>query len=99
MRKAILILGPSGVGKGTACRILAQQFSQWRFEELDSLASQWALSQRWIEQANVHVLNVWCNHPGLFLAIGLQAIADGACRERRPLIIDVGAGFQDAAYA
>jgi hypothetical protein len=96
----VLLIGPSGVGKTKSYQVIVDRFPEWVFRHLEGLASEYAFGMRWIAQAEVSVLNAFTKHRDHFLAIGLQAIADLAARnEGRHLVIDVGAGFQDATYS
>jgi hypothetical protein len=96
----VLLIGPSGVGKTKTYQAIEGQFPDWVFRHLDGLASDYAHGMGWIAEAEVSVLNGFTKNRDQFLAIGLQAIADLAARnEGRHLVIDVGAGFQDATYS
>ena len=100
MPKIILILGPSGVGKTSAYRAVEARFPECVFRHLDGLAASFAHRNGWIGTANVHVLDARTKSADHFLAIGLQAITDLSARDPdRPLVVDVGAGFQNGSYA
>jgi hypothetical protein len=96
----VLLVGPSAVGKTSAYKAIESQFPDAIFRHLDGLASEYALRHGWITDTDVTQLRRHAKNDEHFLAIGLQAIADlAALTERKHLIIDVGAGFQDANYA
>jgi ribose 1,5-bisphosphokinase PhnN len=95
----VLLVGPSGVGKSTIYPLAAPHFPDRAFHHLDGLASRWAMMHGWIERESVSLLRETLNQDELFLAVGLQAIADFARRENRGQVVDVGAGFQMASYA
>jgi hypothetical protein len=96
-----LIVGPSRVGKTKTWEAVESRFPNCVFRHLDGLAARWALKHGWIERECVSMLRDFCKpSDDMFLAIGLQAIADLAAREPgKPLVVDVGAGFQQASYA
>ena len=99
MNMIVLIVGPSGVGKTTASQAVKPELPSCVFESLDDLAAGWAYGTRILPQADVHLLYRMLKAEK-FLEAGLHAIADLATRnENRPLVIDVGAGFQVAAGA
>jgi shikimate kinase len=99
-RKIILIVGPSGVGKTSACQSIQERFPNCVARHLDGLASDWAVGLGWLAEARVGQLRSHINDDQLFLAFGLESI--GMFASRHPgthLVIDVGAGFQDARSA
>jgi thymidylate kinase len=99
-RKIILIVGPSGVGKTSAFRLIQSWFPACTYRHLDGLASDWAVELGWLDEASVSKLRGKINDDQLFLAFGLEAVGTLAGREpERHLVIDVGAGFQDARSA
>jgi hypothetical protein len=103
-RKIILIVGPSGVGKTSAYQSIEGKFSNCVAQHLDGLASDWAVELGWLLDPNVDLLrnhiNKGNNDDQLFLAFGLESIGMLASRHpEKHLIIDVGAGFQDARSA
>jgi hypothetical protein len=96
----VLLVGPSAVGKTSAFQAVESQCPDAVFRHLDGLAAEYAKRHGWIADEDVHVLREHAKNDDHFLAIGLQAIADLAARtEGKHLIIDVGAGFQEATYA
>jgi hypothetical protein len=97
----VLLVGPSQVGKTSTYKAVQDRFPGCVFEHLDGLASSWAIRHSWIKQESVGLLREFCQpNDDLFLAIGLQAIADLAAREDgKHLVIDIGAGFQQASYS
>ena len=99
-QKVILIVGPSGVGKTSAYQAIQERFPNCVARHLDGLASDWAVELGWFPVASVSLLRSHINDDQLFLAFGLESI--GMLASRNPqmhLVIDVGAGFQDARSA
>jgi shikimate kinase len=96
----ILLVGPAGVGKTSACRTIEHEFPDCLFRDLDELAPTWAVAAGIPTECHVQRLREYLKDDDLFLAIGLAALADVAARNpNKHLVIDVGAGFQDANYA
>lgn len=96
----VLIVGPSGVGKSTACNAVKPEFTKLLFEDLDVLAGRWAHRNAISDSPDVHVLHRKLQDAARFLEIGLSAITELTARpDNRPIVIDVGAGFQEAAGA
>jgi shikimate kinase len=96
----VLLVGPSGVGKTSAYQAIEGRFAECVFRHLDGLASRWAMELNRIEREDISLLRNYLADDELLLGIGLQAVGDLAGRNPgKPLIIDVGAGFQDAKSA
>jgi len=99
-RKIILIVGPSGVGKTSAYESIQERFPNCVTRHLDGLASDWAVELGRLANASVNLLRSHLNDDQLFLAFGLESVGMLASRHPdRHLVIDVGAGFQDARSA
>jgi shikimate kinase len=100
MNKFVFIVGPSGVGKTTASQAVRPEFPEMVFDDLDDLAARWAHSKGLIDRADVQLLNRTLGNADSFLLRGLEALSDVAERNKdRSMVIDVGAGFQDAKGA
>lgn len=98
----VLLVGPSGVGKTAAYRKIEDEgtFLNCIFRHLDGLATKWGVVQGWLEKESVSLLRQHLNDDQLFLAFGLESIGDLAGRNPdKHLVVDVGAGFQDARSA
>jgi adenylate kinase family enzyme len=99
-RKIILIVGPSGVGKTSASQLIKERFPNCVARHLDGLSSEWAVELGWLAETSVSRLRSHIKDDQLFIAFGLESIGMLACRHPdMHLLIDVGAGFQDARSA
>lgn len=96
----ILLVGPSGIGKTTSYRAVAEQLPQCVFDHLDGLASRRALRLGLIERESVSLLRDHIGDDELFLGFGLEAVAEfELLNTGRHVVVDVGAGFLDAQCA
>jgi hypothetical protein len=99
-QRIILLVGPSGIGKTASCEAAQGLLPQCMFRHLDGLASQWAVRLGWLQGESAGELRRHINDDELFLAFGLEAIGEWAGQHPdQHLVVDVGAGFQDARSA
>ena len=97
VQKIVLIVGPSGVGKTAAYEAIEDRFPTCIFRHLDGLASSWGVEHGRLARESVSMLRAHIDDDQLFLAFGLESIGRLAGRHpEKNLVVDVGAGFQDA---
>jgi adenylate kinase len=99
--RIVMVVGPSGVGKSTACNAISGNFPNCLFVEMDQLTAEWAARIGLVEVgANVQLVRDKLSDDQLFFALGMQAVGELAGRDQeRHVVVDVGAGFQDARSA
>jgi adenylate kinase len=96
----VLVVGPSGIGKGTALGAIENSLPEFGFGNLDDLASIRGVDLGVIPCQCIHKLRGQLDDAQLLLAFGMQTIGDFAARQLdRHTVIDVGAAFQDARSA
>jgi shikimate kinase len=90
---ALLVIGPSGVGKSSALGLAAQSLDECRFVFLDDLARDVGRERGLIHGTEgVNELRQTLQDDDMFLRLGSCAIE----RLEPLLVVDVGAGFLDA---
>jgi shikimate kinase len=94
---AVLVVGPSGVGKSSALHYAAQSLGKCRFASLDDLARDLGRERGLIGGSEgVITLRQQLGDDDQFLRLGIDAVERLERQDGGFLIVDVGAGFLDA---
>jgi shikimate kinase len=96
---SVLVIGPSGVGKSAALRFAETSVSDCHFSSLDDLAQDRGRALKKIgSKEEVNDLRSKLNDDDEFLRLGVEAVDELVAGVlRRHHVIDIGAGFMDAA--
>jgi hypothetical protein len=97
---ALLVIGPSGVGKSSALDFAAQSLKECRFVCLDALARDLGRERGLIGGGEgVNALRQKLRDDDEFLRLGTCSVERLDPQDRGLLVVDVGAGFLDAPSA
>ena len=97
---AIVVIGPSGVGKSSALDYAARSLNECRFASLDRLTRDLGRERKLIgESEGINDLRQKLGDDEEFMRLGSYAVErlEGECGGH--VVVDIGAGFLDASSA
>lgn len=95
---ALLVIGPSGVGKSTAIAFASRSLDECRFVQLDRITRDLGRERGLIGATEgINALRQRLRNDEAFLRIGQHAVEQLDHQDGGLLVVDVGAGFLDAS--